>query len=139
MHKFKSQPVLERFMEFPKDKRKYLFELREMIFDVAKTDTRIGQISEELRWGDPSYITASSNSGSALRIGLFGESKVALYFHCKTMLVERFKEQYFDTLEYSKNRAILIAPQSPPKDEILRNCIYASLVYKLQSKGKLRA
>ena len=132
MRKFGTRDVEKKFMSFPDDRREYLLALREMIFDVAETDSRIGHLSEELRWGDPSYITATTNAGSTVRLGLFDTSKVALFFNCNTTLVESFRNQYSDTLEYSKNRAILIDPRSPPKGEILQSCIYSSLVYKLK-------
>ena len=136
MRRFENKDVEEKFLLFPDDRKNYLFHLRHLIFDVAEVDDRIGPLSEELRWGDPSYITAKTNAGSTVRLGLSGRSKVALLFNCKTTLVEDFKVMYSDALEYSKNRAILIDPQSPPKDDILQNCVLASLIYKLNSSKK---
>ena len=133
MRKFENMNVEEKFLMFPDDRKDYLFHFRDLIFDVAEADSRICPLSEELRWGDPSYITAKTNAGSTMRLGVSGRSKVALFFHCKTTLVEDFKAMCFDALEYSKNRAILIDPQSPPKDEVLQYCVSASLLYKLNS------
>ena len=134
MREFENINVKEKFLMFPNDKKDCLFHLRDLIFNTAETDPRIGPLSEELRWGDPSYITAKTNAGSTVRLGVFDCSKVALFFHCKTKLVEDFKTLYPNALEFSKNRAILINPLSPPHDEILQHCILASLIYKLPSK-----
>ena len=137
MRQFANKNVEEKFLMFPDEKKDYLFHLRDLIFDVAEADLRIGPLCEELRWGDPSYITAKTKAGSTVRLGLFGHSKVALFFHCKTSLVENFKTIYADALEYSKNRAILIDPQSPPPDEVLQHCVSASLLYKLNISKKI--
>ena len=133
MREFADSNVYEKFMMFPGDRRDYLYHLRELIFDVAAADPRIGPLSEELRWGDPSYITAKTNAGSTVRLGLSGHMRVALFFHCKTTLVEDFRAIYSDFLDFSKNRAVLIDPQSPPEDEIIKHCVSASLLYKLNS------
>ncbi len=132
MRKFADPNVEITFYEFPEPRRELLFDLRDTIYRVSEADKRIGDLSEELRWGDPSYITAQTNSGSTVRLGLFGKTKVALFFHCKTSLVEDFKQKYSNELEYSKNRAIVIDPLSVPPTEILENCIHASLTYKLR-------
>ena len=132
MRRFADPNVEKKFYEFPEPRRELLFDLRETIYGVSEADQRIGYLSEELRWGDPSYITAQTNSGSSVRLGLFGETKVALLFHCRTSLVEGFKQIYPNELEYSKNRAIVIDPLSIPPTEILEHCIHASLTYKLR-------
>ena len=140
MRKFDNAKVEEKFLMFPEDRRDYLFHLRDLIFNVAESDQRIGPLSEELRWGDPSYITAKTNAGSTVRLGMFGRSKVALYFNCKTTLVEDFRTIYSDTLEYSKNRAILMDPHASPNNEVIQQCVKASLLYKLNaSKAKYKA
>ncbi|MCY4101293.1 MAG: DUF1801 domain-containing protein [Rhodobacteraceae bacterium] len=132
MRKFADPNVEITFYEFPEPRRELLFDLRDMIYRVSEADERIGDLSEELRWGDPSYITTQTNSGSTVRLGLFGKTKVVLLFHCKTSLVEDFKQKYSNELEYSKNRVIVIDPLSVPPTEILENCIHASLTYKLR-------
>ena len=133
MRKFNDPNVERKFYEFPESQRGLLFDLRDTIYRVSEADERIGELSEELRWGDPSYITAQTNSGSTVRLGLMGRTKVALLFHCKTSLVEDFKQKYSSELDYSRNRAIVIDPLLVPPAEILENCIHASLTYKLKN------
>ena len=131
MRDFQNHDVLEKFSTFNGVQGEKLRRLRELIFDVAASDPRIGALSEELRWGDPSYITAVTKAGSTVRLGLFGKNKIALFFHCKTTLVQSFRETYGDALEYSKNRAIILDPTAMPDESILTSCVHASLTYKL--------
>lgn len=53
----------------------------------------------------------------------------ALYFHCKTRLVETFRELYGDTLRFEGNRAIVFNMQDPLPLEILKHCILLALTY----------
>lgn len=132
MREFQNTDVMERFLQFEGIRGERLWQLREMIFDVAESDDRIGPLSEQLRWGDPGYITEATKAGSIIRLGLFGKSRVALFFHCRTTLVESFRGIYADRLEYSKNRAVLIDPDRMPGGNILSHCVHMSLTYKLK-------
>jgi hypothetical protein len=52
-----------------------------------------------------------------------------MYFHCKTKLVDTFRELYNDTFNFSGNRAIIFSKNDKiPVDE-LKYCIYLSLTY----------
>lgn len=133
MRDFKNFDVMEKFSKFKGERRGKLMQLRELIFDIAESDSRIGSLSEELRWGDPSYITASTGAGSTVRLGVSGKDRIAIFFHCKTTLVGMFREMYGDQLAYSKNRAIVIDPDNMPDNAILEKCIHMSLTYKLKS------
>ena len=133
MRDFQNSDVMEKFFKFRGERGEKLMQLRELIFDTAESDSRIGSLSEELRWGDPSYLTASTGAGSTVRLGLLGKDKIAIFFHCKTTLVGMFREMYGDHLEYSKNRAIVIDPENMPDNAILEKCIHMSLTYKLKS------
>ena len=133
MRDFQNFDVMEKFFKFKGERGVKLMQLRELIFDTAESDSRIGSLSEELRWGDPSYLTASTGAGSTVRLGVSGEDRIAIFFNCKTTLVEMFREMHGDQLEYSKNRAVVIDPENMPNDAILEKCIHMSLTYKLKS------
>ncbi len=45
-----------------------LLALRRLILDVASSTEGVGPVEETLRWGQPSYLTAQSGSGSTIRI-----------------------------------------------------------------------
>ena len=69
---------------YPKPVRGKLLALRQMIFDVAKTTPGVGKLEEALRWGQPSYITPETGSGSTIRIDHIKNehTKYAMYFIC---------------------------------------------------------
>jgi uncharacterized protein DUF1801 len=89
-------------------------------------------LEETLKWGQVSYLTCESKSGSTIRIDQVKSEpdKYALYFHCQTNLVETFRELY-PNLVYGGNRCILLnASQALPKDA-LRHCVALALTYHL--------
>ena len=104
-----STHVLEAFQQVPSTHRKTLFDVRELIFEVAQDDPRIGGIEETLRWGEPAYITSQNKTGSTIRLGIEkGSGMPALFFNCKTNLVEEFRQQFGGALRFAKNRAVSV-------------------------------
>ena len=69
--------------------------LRKLIFDTAAQTEGVGELEETLKWGQPSYLTPETKSGSTIRIdGSGGDGRCAVYFICHTNLVESFRELY---------------------------------------------
>ena len=93
----------------PKPIKAKLLALRRLILDTAKATQGVGALEETLKWGQPSYLTSESKSGSTIRIDQVKAEpgQVAVYFHCQTNLVETFRELYPE-LRYEGNRAILL-------------------------------
>src|SRR4030081_2091902 len=105
-----SDPAVDAvFGAYPKPVKAKLLALRRLIFDTAKTTKGVGALEETLKWGQPSYLTPETKSGSTVRIDQVKASagQVAVFFHCQTDLVETFRELY-PQLSYSGNRAILL-------------------------------
>jgi hypothetical protein len=128
------------FGAYPTAVRKRLLALRKLIFETAARTEGVGALEEALRWGQPSYVTSASKSGSTIRVdAVKGDDRhVALYFICHTNLVERFRELYAGTLDFAGNRAILVDVKRPlPVDE-LRHCIAMALTYQLDKRRKRR-
>ena len=50
----------------------------------------VGRLTETLKWGQPSYLTAESGSGTTVRIDRLKnrDDGYAIYFHCQSGLVE---------------------------------------------------
>lgn len=125
--------VSPAFQLFPPEHRNTLLEIRELIFEVASTDPRIGDLLEELRWGEPAYITARKKTGSTIRLGIEKASGVpALFYICNTNLVEDFRNQFGELLTYSKNRAVLIDRNDSQHKSALGMCIASALTYHLR-------
>ena len=91
--------------------------LRKLILDTARATEGVGALEEALKWGQVSYLTSQSKSGSTVRIDgvKSAEGQVAVYFHCQTNLVETFRE-FYPELRYGGNRSILLnAEEKLPK------------------------
>ena len=132
-----SQPippqVLAAFQEVSPTHRATLLVARELIFQTARDDQRIGAIEETLRWGEPAYITATKRTGSTIRLGIEKASEQpALFFNCNTTLVEDFRQQFGDALTYCKNRAVVLDRAGSEIETALKMCIKMALTYHLR-------
>src|SRR5689334_4397219 len=81
---------------YPKPVRDRLLALRRLILETAHTTAGVGAIEEALKWGQPSYLTSETGSGSTIRIDGVKSvpNQYAVYFHCQTNLVETFREEH---------------------------------------------
>lgn len=124
------------FDAYPAPVKAKLLALRRLIFDTAKTTRGVGALEETLKWGQPSYLTPETGSGSTIRIDQVkpAADQVAVYFHCQTNLVETFRELYPE-LSYSGNRAILLDVGGKLPEAALRHCIGLALTYHLRRKA----
>ena len=123
--------VARTFAAYPPDLRRRLLLLRGLILDTAAATPGVGEIEETLKWGEPAYLTSASKSGSTLRLGPVKSSptQYALYFNCKTTLVDTFRTLFPQELRYDGNRAIVLdAGDALPRDA-LAFCIQAALTY----------
>lgn len=135
MHAIPAQ-ISPAFEKFAPDHRERLLRLRQMIFDAALADPRVGDVEEALRWGEPAYLTSQSKSGSTIRLGVEKTSgQPALFFNCNTTLVEEFRAQFGTALAYAKNRAVLVSTTDGDAGQALRICIAAALTYHLRKKA----
>jgi hypothetical protein len=120
--------VLEVFKTYPKPMREKLLFLRQLIIETATEIEGSIELEETLKWGEPSYV---SNIGSTIRMG-WKKSKpeqYALYFHCKTILIDTFKELYGGTFRFEGNRAIVFVKDDKVPANELKHCIFLSLTY----------
>ena len=129
----RSDPAVDRVFEaYPKPVKAKLLALRRLILDTAKATGGVGALEEALKWGQPSYLTTESKSGSTVRIDQVKAKpgQYAVYFHCQTTLVETFRELYPE-LNYSGNRAILLDAAEKLPEAALRHCVGLALTYHL--------
>ena len=119
------------------DKQKSgLLSLRNLIFETAAETSGVGPLTETLKWGQPSYLTEQSKSGSTIRIDRVKDSndQIALYVHCQTSLISQFKDYYGDTLSYDGKRAVVFDANETLPETSIRHCISMALTYHLDSK-----
>ena len=134
-----SDPAVEAvFSAYPKPLRTKLLALRRLIFETAKTTAGVGRLEETLKWGQPSYLTTETKSGSTVRIDRVKSTAdgYAIYFHCQTDLVETFRDLYPTEFNYAGNRSILLDAAQKLPEPALRHCVALALTYHL---GKRRA
>lgn len=141
MPRIENPEVAAVFESYPGTiKRKLLF-LRRLIFKVASKTEGVGALEETLRWGQPSYLTIQSKSGSLIRIDRDKTSpgQYAMYFHCQTTLVDSFKEMYRGKFESVGNRSIVFGMNDKIPIKELSSCISMALTYYLNKKPAKRA
>lgn len=132
----KNPDVAEVFAGYPEAVRKKLTYIRALILETAANTAGVGAIDECLKWGEPSYLTNQSKSGSTIRIDAKAKDNggFGLYFNCKTSLIENFKNHYANELIFSGNRAIIFNANDQIPVEELRHCIAMALTYHLDKK-----
>lgn len=138
--KFSDPGVAEIFAAFPRELRPRLLELRALILDVAARSPTVGTILEALRWGQPSYLTPESGSGSIIRIDRIKSQpgKVAVYFHCQSGLIGEFRELYGNRLKFEGKRCIVLDVQETLPNDAMSHCIRLALTYHHRKKTRPR-
>ncbi len=108
--------------------------LRRMVYAVASSTDGVGEIAETLKWGQPSYLTPSG-SGTTVRIDRVKDdpSKVAVFVHCQTHLIDTFREMQ-PGLDYDGNRAIRFSATAPLPEAPLRHFLALALTYHARKK-----
>ena len=134
-HGFADPAVAAVFADYPAPTRAKLLELRRLILETAAKTPGVGALKETLKWGQPSYLTAETRSGSTIRIDRVkpeagkDQERYALYVHCQTTLVSTYRQLYRDQLTFGGNRSILLDADRRLPKSALRHCIALALTY----------
>lgn len=136
--KFNSPEVFAVFQDYPHEIKTKLLFLRKLIFEVAEKTKTVGELEETLKWGQPSYLTSQTKSGTTIRIDKVksGKYDYAMYFNCQTTLVDTFREMFRDEFEYEGNRALLFKTKDKIATEKIKLCISMALTYHLDKRKK---
>ena len=133
MKRFVNADVAAAFKAYPADLRRRLLALRELVFETAAGTSGVGPLTEALKWGQPSFLTEETGSGTTVRIDRLKKSDgYAIYFHCQSGLVGHFKELYPDTFRYEGKRAIVFDAKDRVPVKALRHCIGLALTHHLR-------
>jgi len=128
---FASPAVADAFDALPATARATALILRDLIFEVAAQTPEAGQITETLRWGQPSYITPDTKSGSTLRIGLTRTGDAAIFAHCGTQIISTYAATFPDMDRIDGNRAVIFESADDIAPERLGLLIRHGLTYHL--------
>jgi hypothetical protein len=135
MRRFSDTGVASVFKAYPPGIRAKLMALRELVFDTAEKTTDVGRLTETLKWGQPSYLTEETGSGTTVRIDrLKADNGYAVYFHCQSGLVGQFRELYPETFEYQGKRAIVFDAKDRVPARELRHCLALALTHHARKK-----
>ncbi|MBL4633587.1 MAG: DUF1801 domain-containing protein [Kofleriaceae bacterium] len=134
--KARSQPtemheaIASVFEGYPKEARSRLYALRQLIFESAAELEGVGELTETLKWGEVSYLTEASKSGSTIRIGWrrAQPEHYALFLNCNTTLISDWTNLDMG-LRFEGKRAIVMPIDAPLPKEPHRLCIQAALTY----------
>ncbi len=133
--RFENSDVEAVFAAYPEVLRPGLLQLRQLIFATAQVTDGAGDLVETLKWGQPAYLTKTPKTGSTIRVGLAkGEpSSYAMFFHCRTTLVDTFREFYSEQFRFQGNRAILFSAGEPLAVKALEHCVALALTYHVKA------
>ena len=107
--------------------------LRTLIQQAAAETEGVGPLEETLKWGEVSYLTSASWSGTTVRIGRDKTTdSPALYVNCQTDLLSRYRTLYPDAFVYQGDRGVLIG--DAPDEAALKHMIALALTYHASKK-----
>ncbi len=134
-----SEEVNAVFESYPDATRQQLCALRETIFDVASRTDGVGPLKETLKWGQISYLTPKTKSGTTIRIDADkdDDNQVALFCHCQTSLIDTFKQLYGQMFEFEGNRCIRFSMHDDVPHDAIEHCIALALTYHLSKKRQM--
>lgn len=123
--------VARVFQSYPEPIKTCLMDVRRLIFATAAETDGVDTLTETLKWGEPAYLTEISKSGSTIRLGrVRGKpEQCAIYFNCKTNLLDRFRSQFSDVLTLVSDRAIVLDPKRALSRQPLQMCLAMALTY----------
>ncbi len=126
--------VADTFESYATDVRTGLLALRQLILETAAETSGVGDIDETLKWGQPSYLTGQTKSGSTIRLAPTkpgSDGDYAMFFICNTNLVERFRAMFGDVFTYDANRALAFSLGAEVPENEVRQCVTMALTYHL--------
>ncbi len=131
------EAVSAAFAQFTQPVQKMHRDVRALILKTAD-EVSAGPLTETLKWGQPSYLTEATKSGTTIRLGMpkGRPNDCAIFVSCQTSLVGEFRDIIDDpAIGFEGNRAIIFSALAPLPKAALEHCITRALTYK--RKGSL--
>jgi hypothetical protein len=124
------------YNSYPRNIKSKLMILRQLIFNTAASIEGIGKIEETLKWGEPSYLTTESKTGSTIRIAWKKSQtdQYSIFFKCTANLVLAFREKFPGKFKFGGNRSIDFNLNDDIPTKELKQCIALALTYHQNKK-----
>lgn len=128
------------FEAYPPAIRRRLAALRRLVLETAELTDGVGPLTETVKWGQPSYLTEQTGSGTTVRIDrLKASDEYVIFFHCQSGLVDQFRQLYPDTFRFDGNRAIVFDVAQPLPTRELGHCIALAFTHHARKRRSRRA
>eukprot|EP00750_Incisomonas_marina_P016555 INCI19173.1.p1 GENE.INCI19173.1~~INCI19173.1.p1 ORF type:complete len:135 (-),score=5.25 INCI19173.1:192-596(-) len=134
MKKIPDPAVRAAYAAFPEPQRSMALGLRALVLEVAAETPQAGALTEALKWGQPSFLTAETKSGTTLRIGLTKAGEVGMFAHCATTVVSDYASRFPGLDRIDGKRGVLFASGVDIVPERLRVLIRHGLTYHLRDE-----
>jgi len=131
---FASSEVADAYAAFPEGARVTLLQLRALIFNVAEATPGVGPLEECLKWGQPSYVTAETGAGSAVRLACDKTGDPGIFVHCATRIIPDFEALFPEGFRIDGTRGVLFEAGEELPEEELSILIASALTYHLRKK-----
>lgn len=113
-------------------------ELRNWIYELSESNETIGEIEECLKWGEPSFLTPKTKSGSTIRIAKVDDFEFALYFNCKSTIAKEISIEFPELKCDGKRALYLPVGKKLPKSKLI-HCLKKALLYHKRNTEISRA
>ncbi len=123
--------IRAKIEQAPHDAQKGLWVLRDLILATGAALPEVGRIEECLKWGQVSFTTPETKSGSTLRIGVPKSGGFALYAHCQTNIIAHYQAAFPNLERIEANRAVMFDDTAQIEPDRLRILIAHALRYHL--------
>ena len=123
--------VAAAIADYPEPARDTFHAIRAIVIGAAQTNPGIGPLTETLKWGEPSYLTEASTSGTTLRIAWkpARPDQIGVFLHCQTTLVETMRSIYPEAFDYDGNRALFVRLDAALPTDALDHCARLAQTY----------
>jgi hypothetical protein len=130
-------PVQVATANYPVQAKACFDTIRDMIFDEAQR-LDAGPLEETLKWGEPSYLTSKTKSGSTIRMAWKANDpeNCNIYLNCNTDLVDRFRSEFPTAFKTTGNRCIHIPLDKDVPELPLRAALAMALTYHRDRKAR---
>ena len=119
--------IVDKMACYSLKQRQALERVRQLVISAANSNPPVLLI-ETLKWNQLAFLPDKPNIGTTIRLDATVDGQIAAYFHCKTTLVDTFRELYPKTFRFEGNRALIMHADNLP-ESALKHCFALALTY----------